>query len=157
MKQTNEQVDKTFRKGIWKKPTNIGKGTWQTLVLIVFVCLFVCLFFAQCSSVYSDIRGIRKRHPFSYAVQLTWKDQWLIHSAAWHVFYWFTLSYFISWNWVSCVYIERISIHTCDVSSATGVAQLMYMYMYIREHDQAWAYVVYSSPVTHAYRGDMQA
>ena len=31
------------------------------------------------------------------------------------------------------------------------------MYIYIREHDQARAYVVYSSPVTHACRGDMQA
>ena len=33
----------------------------------------------------------------------------------------------------------------------------MYMYVYIREHDQAQAYVVYSSPVTRACRGGMQA
>ena len=31
------------------------------------------------------------------------------------------------------------------------------MYIYTREHDQARAYVVYSSPETHACRGDMQA
>ena len=32
------------------------------------------------------------------------------------------------------------------------------MYMYIRErNDWARAYVIYSSPVTHACRGDMQA
>ena len=44
--------------------------------------------------------------------------------------------------------------HTGVVSSATGVAQLTYMY--IREHnDQARAYVAYSSPVTHACRVDM--
>ena len=46
--------------------------------------------------------------------------------------------------------------HTCDVSSATGVAQLMYIY--IREpNDQARAYVAFCSSLTHACRGDMQA
>ena len=46
--------------------------------------------------------------------------------------------------------------HTGVVSSATGVAQLMYMY--IREHnDQARAYVAYSFPVTHACLVDMYA
>ena len=50
------------------KRTNIVKGTWQTLFLIEFVCFYVLL---SDSSVCSDIRGIRKRHPFSYAVQLT--------------------------------------------------------------------------------------
>ena len=44
--------------------------------------------------------------------------------------------------------------HTSVVSSATGVAQLMYMY--IREHnDQARVYVAYSSPVTNTCRVDM--
>ena len=51
------------------------------------------------------------------------------------------------------VFISR-EFHTGVVSSATGVALLMY----IREHnDQARAYVAYSSPATHAYRGDMRA
>ena len=46
--------------------------------------------------------------------------------------------------------------HTCHVSSATGVAQLMYIY--IREpNDQARAYVAFCSSLTHACRGDMQA
>ena len=51
------------------------------------------------------------------------------------------------------VFILR-EFHTGVVSSATGVALLMY----IREHnDQARAYVAYSSLATHAYRGDMRA
>ena len=50
-----------------KKRTNIVKGTWQTF-LIEFVCFY---FLKSDSSVCSDIRGIRKRHPFSHAVRLT--------------------------------------------------------------------------------------
>ena len=84
---------------------NIVKGTWQTLFVVEFVCFY---FLQSDSSVCSVIRGIRKRHPFSYAAQLTWIDQWLIHSAAWHVSYPFTPSYFKRWNWISCVYFERI-------------------------------------------------
>ena len=44
--------------------------------------------------------------------------------------------------------------HTGVVSSATGVAQLMYMYI-IEHNDQARAYVAYSFPVTHACLVDM--
>ena len=76
---------------IKQNQTNIAKGTWQTL----FVVEFVCFYFLQSDSrVCSDIRGIRKRHPFSYAAQLTWIDLWQIHSAACHVSYLFTPSYF---------------------------------------------------------------
>ena len=72
----------------------------------------------------SDIRGIRKRHPFSYAVQLTWKDQWLIYSAAWHVSFLFTPSsiFFKVELGVLCSVLKEFQ--TCGVSSATDVAQL---------------------------------
>ena len=119
------------------------------------VCFVLFFFFLQSdSSVCSDIRGLRKHHPFSYVVQLTWIDLWLIYSAAWHVSYPFTLSWFSRWNLVSCVYIEIISYARRFFSNRRGTA----WYMYIREHnDQAPGYVVYSSPVTHACRGDMRA
>ena len=44
------------------------------LFVTEFVCpLFFLFFFAECFfCVCSDIRGLRKRHPFSYAVQLTY-------------------------------------------------------------------------------------
>ena len=72
----------------------------------------------------SNIRGIRKRHPFSYAVQLTWIDQWLIYSAAWHVSFPFTLSliFFKVELGVLCSVLKEFQ--TCGVSSATDVAQL---------------------------------
>ena len=55
---------------------------------------------------------------------------------------------------VSCFYIAIISYWRCFFSSKRGTAQ----YIYIREHnDQAPGYIVYSSPVTHACRGDMRA
>ena len=41
----------------------------ETNVVCDYVCFF--LFLQSDSSVCSNIRGIRKRHPFSYAVQLT--------------------------------------------------------------------------------------
>ena len=102
-----------------KKQTNIVKGARQTLFVIE---LF--LFLQSDSSVCSDIRGIRKRHPFSYAVQLTWKDQWLIYSAAWHVSFPFTLSsifFKVELGFLCSVLKE---FQTCGVSSVTDVAQL---------------------------------
>ena len=56
--------------------------------------IYIYIYFAEWLSVCSDIRGLRKRHPLPYAVQITWKDQWLIHSAAWNATYSFTLSCF---------------------------------------------------------------
>ena len=65
------------------------------------------------------------------------------------------LPIFISGGTGFLVFVSR-EFHTGVVSSAAGVAQLMYMY--IREHnDQARAYVAYSSPVTYACRGDIRA
>ena len=138
-KQLANTVNKTYGKGTWKKQTNswtkrkerrmknqtnIVKGTWQTLFVVEFVCFY---FLQSDSSVCSDIRGIRKRHPFSYAAQLTWIDQWVIYSAACHVSYPVTLSYFKRWNLVSCVYIERISYVRRFSSNRRGTA---YVYVY---------------------------
>ena len=122
------------------KQTNRVKDTWQMLFgiefdclfvvcFVLFVCFFVFFFFLPSdSSVCSDIRGLRKHHPFSYVVQLTWLiDLWLIHSAAWHVSCPFTLSWFSRWNWVSCVYIEIISYARRFFSNWRGTAWCMYI------------------------------
>ena len=51
------------------KQTNKHSKRHETNVVCDYICLF--LFLQSDSSVCSDIRGIRKRHPFSHAVQLT--------------------------------------------------------------------------------------
>ena len=94
----------------------------ETNVVCDYVCLL--LFLQSDFSVCSDIRGIWKRHPLSYAVQLTWIDQWLIYSAAWHVSFPLTLSsiFFKVELGFPCFILKEFQ--TCGVSSTTDVAQL---------------------------------
>ena len=117
--KTNNQTKRT---GKTHEKTNKHSKRHETNVVCDYVCLL--LFLQSDSSVCSDIRGIRKRHPFSHAVQLTWIDQWLIYSAAWRVSYPITLSsIFFKVELGFLVFILK-EFQTCDVSSATDVAQL---------------------------------
>ena len=100
----------------------INEHSKRHVANIVFdwVCLF--LFFVEW------LQRVRwhswyTKTPSIFSCRPAWIDQWLIHSAAWHVSYSFTLSYFISWNRVSCVYIERISYVRRFFSNRRGTAE----------------------------------
>ena len=132
------------------KRTNIVKGTWQTLFwLSLFVFIF-CRVTPACALTFVVYENV-----IHFLMPSSWREKtndWyilLLDTSFTHLH-----SDILLVETRFPVFILK-EFHTCDVFSATEVAQLMYMYMYIREHDQARAYVVYSSPVTHACRGDI--
>ena len=128
-----------------KKQTNKHSKRHVTSVVCDWVSVFY--FLQSESSVWSDIRGIRKRHLFSYAVQLIWIDLWLIHSAAWHVSYLFNLSYFLRWNLVSCVYIERISYGRCFFSNRRALLFQLALASQKNPLWPLWCWAVKISPI----------
>ena len=104
-----------------KKQTNIVKGTRQTLFVIEFVCFCFYRVTPACALTFVVYENVIH---FFYAVQLTWKDQWLIYSAVWHVSFLFTPSsifFKVELGFLCSVLKE---FQTCGVSSATDVAQL---------------------------------
>ena len=135
-----------------------AKDTSQMLFVIEYVCLFEVFFFffffaefflrVLWHSWFTKTSSIFLRRPANLKRPVTDKFCCLTR-----LLLIYTLM-FLRWNLVSCFYIEIISYGRCFFSNKRGTA----WYMYIREHNyQAPGYIVYSSPVTHACRGDMRA